>query len=200
MNDIIPSNIVGLIKEGWTVVLNDGTHVLPYSFRFRLWDLMGPRRNIGEQPSKPHTQRTRLAMACAAKVLKIWDQHWPHNSTAHNALQIAEQALADPIHPEPYLDSMQHCIMEVEQAMGQSAVEALYVAIHDESHLEDSENEGDLQTGGPFSDAAANAVVAYANGTIRHPDSNPQRRLEFWRWYLSEAIPSVYDADPLDLD
>ena len=100
------------------------------------------------------------------------------------------------------------CEMEVEAAYpgdfvaacaGQSAAAALRVAIYDESETDDTVGEGDVQIGGPINDAAGSAATALANGTAGDPAADRQRRLAFWRWYLGEALPGVYDAEPIAL-
>jgi len=206
---MLPTEVLQAINAAWVIAREDRAHVLPYNARFRIWEAMGPRRRPGESPSDAHVRRTRLAMACASRALPVWDRRWPDRKTPRHALAAAEESLSLPARWERYIRVALACEVEVEAVMfedfasgyaGESAVAALRVAIYDESDLDDAVDEGDVQVGGPVNDAAGNAVTALANGTSKNPNSDPTRRLEFWRWYLAEAIPSVYDADPVPLD
>jgi Immunity protein Imm5 len=38
------------------------------------------------------------------------------------------------------------------------------------------------------------AVVAYANGTPDWPSADQARRQQFWKWWLTEAVPTAWDA------
>jgi len=39
------------------------------------------------------------------------------------------------------------------------------------------------------SDASAYAAIAYAGGPVGWPDADADRRLDFWRWWLDDAVP-----------
>lgn len=190
------------------VAKSEPTHALPYTARFRIWGAMGPRRAAGQPPADAHTRRTRLAVACARRALPVWERRWPDRKTPQHALAAVEEALAFPARWERHVRIADACQAEIEGVLsddfaaayaGESAVDALRVAMYDEAGFDDDAREGDVQVAGPISDAAGNAANAVANGTTKNPQSDVGRRLEFWRWYLGEAVPAVYDAEPLHL-
>jgi hypothetical protein len=201
--------LVELLKQAYASAQAEAHHVLKWEWRLGLWRLMGPRRRPTEPPSIAHARRTKLAVACVQKVLPVWHAYWPENAAPLRALTAVSEALRDWSIVDPYYDILEEVIEQIEEAMqevywasraGQSAVEALVVAIDDEQFKDQGQmDEGDAQTDGPNQDAAGNAAVAFARGTILHPNSDPAARLEFWRWYLEEAVPSVFDGDRLRL-
>jgi hypothetical protein len=205
----LPEPVVEIIKDAYASVIADPQHVLAWEHRLRLWRYMGPRRIPAEPPSVAHERRTRLAVECVQKVLPVWSTYWPGNDAPLKALRAVPDALRDWANPDPYFAIMRDVMEQVEEAMadvfwasraGHSAAEALVVAIGDEQFKDEGEmDEGDAQTDGPNQDAAGNAAVAFARGTTLHADSDPAARLEFWRWYLEEAVPRVFDSHPLKL-
>lgn len=205
MND----SIVLLLKEAYSAVEADPHHVLAWEYRVRLWRLMGSKRKPAEPPSVAHERRAKLAVACVKKVLPVWQAHWPENDAPWKALRAVPEALRDWSNPDPYFEILNDVVVQVQKVMaevywafhaGQSAAEALSVAIGDEQFREQGEmDEGDAQTDGPNQDAAGNAAVAFAGGITLHSQSDPAARLEFWRWYLEEAVPGVFDSNPLKL-
>jgi hypothetical protein len=98
------------------------------------------------------------------------------------------------------LDRLEH---QVEQVMredfvksrsGQSAVLALVTALEDEYYESDDLDCAwlDSQRGQGDEDASSAASIAYSAGTALMANSDPDRRLRFWRWWLTEAVADAY--------
>ena len=43
-------------------------------------------------------------------------------------------------------------------------------------------------------DSASYAAIAYSGGVAWEKDSDPQKRLEFWTWWLNYAVPAAADS------
>lgn len=79
-------------------------------------------------------------------------------------------------------------------AAGFSAVQALRTCIEDELFplTGVDENLRDNQVDAEDMDASAFASAAYAGGPVWDTSSDPLRRLQFWEWWLSEAVADAF--------
>jgi hypothetical protein len=80
---------------------------------------------------------------------------------------------------------------------GTCAAQAFWVAVNDEifdGEIDFILTEDDLKDPTYKTEASFFASIAYAGGTIWNHKSNNQKRLEFWKWWLTEAMPAAWLA------
>ena len=154
---------------------------------------------------------TRLEILTAKRVLPLWQEALPNIQLPEQVLDLAEQVL------DGFLDFETACnaniLDELYQLLGgdledevpatvEFAGESAYCAFVNIRHqpfqdlLVDEKLTDDKfysQLGG---DAASSAVKAFAGVVIDGywvKKSDPQKRLEFWEWWLTEAIPQAWE-------
>lgn len=154
---------------------------------------------------------TRLEILTAKRVLPIWQEALPNNQLPEQILDLAEQVLNGSLDFEIARNAS--ALDELYQLLGgdledevpatvEFAGEAAYCAFVNIRHqpfqnlLVDEKLTDDKfysQLGG---DAASSAVKAFAGVLMDGywvKKSDPQKRLEFWEWWLTEAIPQAWD-------
>jgi hypothetical protein len=140
----------------------------------------------------------------------VWEERWALSLGPRRAIETIDEALRRWSDPGLYSPQIIDCAGEVDGVImrsplawhaGTAALRALAVAVGDEDFEESGEPlaEGDAQTGGPNDDAASHAAVAAARGNALDASSDSHLRLEFWRWYLEEAVPTAVGEAPIRL-
>lgn len=74
--------------------------------------------------------------------------------------------------------------------IGFAATCALGVSLHDEPCVQEGAEAEPMDI--EEVDAAAWAAMAEAGGEVWNPAADPAKRLAFWEWYLTEAVPAAY--------
>lgn len=200
----IPDRLAARLDQALRAVREHPEHVLLPGYREVLWEALGPRVR-GSHPAthEGHRRRTLLALAGARKVLPIWEAKWPGDQTPHSALAAADRILAgadsatERIAAGVGLEDLDGFMDQSFAATmaGESAVRALWTACFDEAFKPDQPLELDFtdsQLGGGDDDAASVAAIAWADGSVLDPGADRTKRLEFWEWWLTEAVPAAY--------
>ena len=206
----LPKVLEDCIQKALTAVRQHPNHVLNLGYRTAIWAMLGSfDRHSHPSTDAGHRRRTLLAIESARRVLPIWEQRWPEDCKPHDAIQAAIQLLHTQDNRAVFWDTLDRCAVGVENLMttdfiksmaGESAVLALNTALDDE-YFKPGEIDyewTDGQLGGGDNDGASVASIAYAGGTALDPKSDPEKRLEFWEWWLKEAVPASYQEGTLE--
>ncbi len=190
-----------MISESQTLALtaverDPACHLL-LGLREIIWSDLGPRATPGAYLNNAHRQRILLAVNAVHRVLPFWakrygDSQIPLTSLSTiQALMRGEQPNAKALYDQLW-EAVIHLSIEqpfVEVAVGFAAVQALGTAMYDEffdpTDLDQERKDGD----DPEShDASYYASVAAAGGMPSDIHSSSERRLAFWRWWLTDGI------------
>jgi hypothetical protein len=169
---------------------------LRLGWRQIIWADFGPRATPGNYLSVPHRQRIELAVAGVRQVLPLWEQRYPDSDIPDVALSTIDAIVQGEEVDADTFDELWEAVVHLsverpfsEVAAGFAAVQALATAMYDESFdpddLDPEREDGD----DPESfDSAYYASVAAAHGQPGAPGSDAQLRLEFWKWWLTDAV------------
>lgn len=184
------------VARAKAAVRADPKHALKPYYRQQIYDalFLGP---------KGKEVRARLDIGTAERVLSLWEDEWPEGSLPSRLIQRATDVLQGVARPEMVRAEAHDAWVELEKLgeestrklrerafyAAQAAVEATFCATGidrwETIEIGTSEDDADLD---PWSsDTASWAAAAYA-GVPWEEASSAVRRLEFWRWWLSEAI------------
>lgn len=176
-------------------------HQLELGWRQLIWAEFGARVTPETRLTPAHRQRIELTVAGVRRVLPLWQQRYPDSDIADVALEAIDEIVnsgGKVDHSETY-DQLWQAVIHlsaedpsVEVAVGFAAVQALCTAIYDE-FFDADDLSPDLEDGDdPESyDSAYWAAVAAAGGPPASPESAPDRRLGFWKWWLTDGIESA---------
>lgn len=197
-----PHELMKMLQEAKEGVRAHPGHELTLPTRKRIWRAMGPvmidEGNRAIYSPGLH-RRTMLAAYSTEYVLPIWEQHWPRKDP-HQMLEIAGDYLRRRIEwREAWksANSFSGGLKNVEDIpeetfhsiyVGYAAVDTLFVALKDE----DCEESSTLDRDRDHWDASFYACGAYAGELPWSPRSDKNKRLEFWEWYLNDAVPRAY--------
>lgn len=190
-------NIQSMVEEGLCLVRADPTQYLSVGFRCRLLSSFDDEHgNVGRR------WRTKLAGLAVGKVLPIWETSFPDDPTPQVALDIAQKLLdgmVSAVFAKAELDRLwSHCDeLSWNDAGKQPAIMVGYGAIQvarealSERHfgceaVSDESTERDV---GPYDhDSSFCAMIAYCGGPAWDTNSDAQKRLDFWVWWLTSVL------------
>ncbi|RUT04272.1 hypothetical protein DSM106972_045000 [Dulcicalothrix desertica PCC 7102] len=197
----IPSKLQELILSALSSVRVHPSHDLNLGYRHAIWAAFG-------DDEYGHRRRAMLALKTVRHVLPIWNKKFPYDDRPGYILNLAEKTLAGTISVEVAENESERLWREMQQlgygghgmvfTVGCAAVAALDTAIDDETfdpddidfNLTDNEDtEGN--------DSSFFAACAYADGAVWKTvsgEQNPIKRLEFWNWWLTQAVPAAWSA------
>jgi hypothetical protein len=171
---------------------------LPLGLRQAIWAALGGAGDEGRRA------RARLAVLAARHVLPIWERACPGDRLPHRLLELAEQAMAGKLRPAdadrelraalPALDERTYrAADQAPIAAGYAAAHALTAAVSDEAfdpeHPDPDARDEDVD---PLDhDSSHLAAIAAAGGPPWHAGSDVERRRQFWRWWLDDAVPAA---------
>lgn len=191
-----------IIEKALTSVRSHPRHDLELGYRQAIWAALESSPGNGDVGRK---RRLLLAILSAKHVLPLWEKLRPDDNLPHRCLAKAEQSLFDRIEAleDDYMAAIQ-IIDDLEYepviAAGHCAVETLSTTLWDErfdpTNIDYSLTNEDLDP--DYDDPALIASYAYANGSIWEESSNDHKRLEFWEWWLTEAVLKAWQAFPVD--
>jgi len=173
---------------------------LRLGLREMIWAEFGPRATPDTYLSVPHRQRIELAVAGVRHVLPLWEQRYPDSDiptvalSAIDAITHGEIGDASDTFDELW-EAVMHLALErpfPEVAVGFAAVQALSTAMYDQ-FFDADDLDADREDGDdPESfDSAYYASVAAAHGQLSDPQSSSELRLNFWTWWLTEALEAA---------
>lgn len=200
---LVSTNLDQITAQAITAVYSHPQHDLNLGYRQAIWAAYGSANNYG------HKKRAILAILTAKSVLPIWNNVWHDDSTPHQILNTAEQVLNGTLNNQiarNYRDEVwtifenkaseqEFQSLEYQKPInaGLAAIAALNTALYDEEFDPDNidYNLTDADMDAYETDSSFWAAAAYANGPIWEPMSNANKRLEFWDWWLTTAVPKA---------
>ncbi|NOJ96000.1 hypothetical protein HMI51_24075 [Corallococcus coralloides] len=198
-----PEILKSLLQRAIESVRADPVHDLSLGLRRKIWRSLG--REQGRGPG--YARRVALALTTARLVLPLWELKSSQDRTPHTVLDAAEAMRVgrlDKIEAQALWQRAWDHMVELSSsdedsqgaAAGFSAVQALLTCIDDETFplTEDDAHLRDNQVDAEDMDASMFAAAASAGGPSWDASSDPERRLQFWEWWLSEAVPHAYRA------
>jgi len=211
----LPREVESMIQEAYARVTSDVEHDFSPFRRQALYEVVAPMSH-----SPGQQLRTQLEIITIRKVLHFWEQLWPDTQVPHEALAIVEAVLRGTIDVEvakraawEMSEQLDELCAEPEEgfgdtgdfdpavtaacAVGRGAVRTLWTACgtdpFEDLELNEEDTNNSLSLDPWSSDAARWASDAYA-GVVSLASSSADKRLEFWIWWLHEAIPAAWEA------
>lgn len=183
-------------------------HDLNLGLRQAIWVQLGPHKyDVNAQDGIGYIRRTQLAILAIRYVLSIWNEAFPDDQTPNQILIRAEQVIQSSTNAKDiaaeignywdYMDGIALNTQNMVVAVGYGAVKALSTAMSDEFFDED-DIDYSLTDNEEFemNDASFFAAIAYAGGPVWTAETDPtnssKKRMEFWSWWLQEAVPAVW--------
>ncbi|HSL54833.1 MAG TPA: Imm5 family immunity protein [Pyrinomonadaceae bacterium] len=188
-------------EQALAAVEADPNGHLRLGLREMIWAEFGPRATSDNYLSAAHRQRIALAVAGVRHVLPLWQERYPDSDIPTMALSAIE-AITQGGDASDTFDELWEAVMDLslerpfpEIAVGFAAVQALRTAMYDEFFDADDLDPGREDGDDPESfDSAYYAAIAAAHGQPADPESDSRLRLEFWKWWLTDAIDSAKTA------
>jgi hypothetical protein len=190
-------------------VRNDPEHDLSLGYRQAVWAALGPRNATGPvMHNAAHARRAKLAILTARKVLPMLKRARLGTKTPERLLQEAMKAIAGEVDADKLRDRAARYRTELDNKLpamasiaplyaGYAAIKAAFTALDDEEFDPDNLDyeQSDASRDAYHLDTAYLASLAYAGGASDETESDPEKRLEFWEWWLNEAVPAAQKAD-----
>jgi hypothetical protein len=196
----LPEVIVELLKMGESSV--DSRGELPSRFRGRLFDAI-ESESISEHANAGYYRRVKIEIACACRVLPIWESMDKEGGEARRTLELAYTCLqgkADLTDLEKAKDLLNKRIEDEEYEgnctlvmayAGFAVVSALNATIYD---IDTTALLLPEQDRAPETWCAAfNASLVLAGGATWESSADDSKRREFWLWYLRKLVPAIWD-------
>lgn len=169
---------------------------VPRGIREVIWDHLGAWKS-----PEGWRRRARLAIASARAVQDVWTAHHPEDEFVRRALAVAARMMSPqpPENPEEIAHEIGAAFnelpgMDAALPAAWTATKAVYVAAFDETFdPDDLDWERPDRSDVRRNDTAFFAAWAYA-GSRASGAANPEMRREFWRWWLTEAVPAVAEG------
>lgn len=207
MENLSFNNLDKIIEKALTAVRSHPRYDLELGYRQAIWAaLETPPDNINQVKDVGRKRRLFLAILSAKHVLPLWEKIRPDDDLPHRCLAQAERNLSEKTKSlqDDYMTAAQ-IIDDLEYepviAAGYSTIKTLSTALWDErfdpTSIDYTLTNEDLDP--DYTDSALFASYAYANGSVWEEDSNDKKRLEFWEWWLTEAVPKAWQAFPSSL-
>lgn len=171
--------------------------------RRAIYTYLGP---IGDLQA--HHRRVRLDVTTAQRVMTIWQGERPNDDRAEHMLVLAQtimDAHIDEQAAQEEAEAVWWWLTDHDQggryeklsapvyyALG-AAIATAFAALEDNPllNMRLEENETDANIDLASSDCAKWAANAVA-GPVWEPESDRAKRLEFWTWWLTEAVPAAW--------
>ena len=145
----------------------------------------------------------RIGILCALKVLPIWRKYFGENHEIIELLRKAEYCLGEKATPDEIKKIADYISSLVEGhdygtnfaplMAGMAAVQAAYTVTDGNDYEEVAENDEELAS--DEWDAAFLASLSCNGGAADLSEINPESNREFWKWYLTDCIPYVYENE-----
>jgi hypothetical protein len=200
---LIAISLEDRIKACLLVVENDLKHDLRLGLRRKLWCSFDGI-DADSRAACGHKRRIKLSVLTVEKVLPIWESAFPQDLTPHYALTLMDKLMVGAITSsaaekerddlESHYDSLDyHEEMKNAVMVGYAAKAALTGALWDGLFGCEDVNEElkDIDVDAYEDDPSLPASLAYCGGPTWDPDSDSQKRLEFWTWWLTSAVRSA---------
>lgn len=188
----IPDFPEELIKEGLEEISTSPQGHLSRPLRYKILQAFRSPRIAG-----------RVGILCALKVLPIWRKYFGENHEIIELLRKAEYCLGEKATPDEIKKIADYISSLVEGhdygtnfaplMAGMAAVQAAYTVTDGNDCEEVAENDEELAS--DEWDAAFLASLSCNGGAADLSEINPESNREFWKWYLTDCIPYVYENE-----
>ena len=182
---------------------------LRLGYRRAIYSALGTRASFSTSKNERagYARRFSLALTTVEKVISLWQQRIPEDSTPTDALDIARSIEQGRLEEEKgwtehgrlwaHLDDLSYLRedLQVTIAVGYAAVQTIAVALCDEQ-FEPEEDLGvsDRDVDPHDLDTACLSAAAYSDGPIWLEGSSAERRRQFWEWWLKCAVPAAMEG------
>jgi len=176
---------------------------LPPLSREAAWDALASRGVVRNPVA--WRRRMRLDLLTARRMRDLWHELRPHDDLAYRMYAIAEDAAMQGIDYDSIEEETNAVFFQAEtadysfhppyyalNAIIASILTACRVNTWDGITIEPEDDDRTLEL--DTLDAAGFACDAVA-GPVWNLKSDPSKRLEFWTWWLTEAIPTVWQRE-----
>lgn len=194
-----------LIKCGLSLVRQSDDHDLPLTFRRKLYCVF-EEREATESSNVGQFRRVKLAMLAVGRVLDMWFAQFPDDQTPRVALESAKLFLIgscseqDAAHMASRLwnhcDDLawKHATVQNVVLVGYGSAQTIRGALSSDIFLGSIRNEviSDIDVEPYEHDPSFCAAAAYSLGPTWDAKSNAQKRLEYWAWWLTSAVPTAW--------
>jgi hypothetical protein len=187
-----------LIDEGLALVQEEPQHELRLGFRCRVFSAFNA---VGGRECD-RAKRVKLATLAVEKVLPLWELRLPKDRTPHEALNLARELLSERVsstaaneHIGQWWTRCDDLLWKHEEQqsvimVGYAAIQVVREALSDARFgcgcVNDESTDLDI---GPYDhDSSFFAAAAYSGGAPWDNKSDANKRLEFWRWWLTSAL------------
>lgn len=193
-----------LIAESWQSLETHPKHHLKLGLRRRIWRAYG----YACPEAVAHARRTEISCVAAEHVLGIWGRAFPNDDLPRRAILNAREVIKGNIADDyaeamvgdidSYLDSLSfhydRLIYGTAVVAAGATKQALLVSCYGEMlQLDNTDLDADDYDLDAYEwDSSYFASVAFANGHPDDLDSDATKRLAFWRWWLTHAVPNSY--------
>lgn len=207
----IPITLAELIEKALAAMEAHPEGRLNRGYRQAIWAQFGPRLDPEIPESKlAHRKRTFLALQAVKHGLGLWRDIYPGDPTPEQIADQVAKILAGTLQFEAetglamydeywsYFDNKTSedpaAAGSPQISIGYGAALCFYVALIDENfepdqlelELEDAEDPYEM-------DVAQLVANAWASGGPGGPDFERLKRMEFWRWWLTEAVGQAWN-------
>lgn len=191
----------------------NGELILPW--RNSLWLAMGvSQEDENGHPVGPGwSRRVRLGILTVQHLLPMWQEQYPQDQGPQQMLLLAEQVVggkADRDAAGSESDNYWALLSDLgvmednsEPAevlpflVGMAAARVVRTARLDyQMVLYQNQNETDRDRDAWAWDESYLGAMAYAGGPTWVTSSSPERRREFWQWWLDQGLPQAYQSVP----
>jgi hypothetical protein len=187
-----------MIDNGLSLVQEDPQHDLRVGFRCRVFSTFDAV--YGREASR--AKRVKLATLAVEKVMPLWKLSLPEDRTPSAALEVARELNAETVSAAAanreigqwwtHCDDLmwKHPEHQSVAMVGYAAIQSVREALSD-SHfgcdcVNDESTDSDID---PYDhDSSFFAAAAYSGGPPWEGVSDANKRLEFWRWWLTSAV------------
>lgn len=201
---MIPLSLEQLLAASMEAIGAHPQHALLPIRRRAIYAALGP---LGDPQA--FQRRERLDIITAQHVLPLWHEERPTDDRAEHLLALVQTIMDDQVDMQAAQEDVEaiwrwlteddggryeKLSTPVYYALG-AAIAAAVAALEGNPLLTMrlDENETDANIDLASSDCAKWAANAVA-GPVWKPDSDSAKRLEFWTWWLTEAVPAAWNA------
>ncbi len=200
----LPTELTQVIKNAQDAVEKHPYHDLNLGYRQAIWAALGPSLKTSQRGGNNAGLKRRafLAILTTRYVLPIWERVRPEDHILQDLLAEAEQVLTGTVDKETAWNDRDRFWVyfvdmgnedekkQIISGVGFAAVHALTVALQDESfdpsninyNLTDADIDPDEM------DSSFFAASTYANGPVSEPDSDAEKRRDFWEWWSTRPF------------
>lgn len=207
-SDGLPAQLQDALRSAWQALDQNPVGHLPLPARRAIYSALGPVENRGGAPAGAgYARHVELDKLAVQHVLPVWQGVHAGDDGPQRMLALADRVVRGEVEPQSARRERDRFSVDVENLrdadfapgyVGSAAVAAAITAEVDNwTDRPPETTDDDLD---PYEwDTSYYASSAYAGSMPGEPDddaASQSRRREFWRWYLSEAVPSAYRAVP----